>query len=251
MANYKNPNQTFGRPAKYNTPEALKQMNELVYLYKQENPKAGEIKVQNMADFSKLKHEQDSQTYPIVFNRDAWSKYGMKFIVDADEPLDSLYGPNKDSPSKVTLPNITDIVRKYGSDRIKLLTYLQPVEAMLHESMSNEGKYLKIIEELQEQIKDLNGKLQLAKGTIDKFEKYTLHMANDSYNEKMRKQYGLIDQISINANERNKKAMISLDNLEELMPKNDETTEVQESPKPQGSTAADLLKRKQPTVLKP
>ncbi|MDQ8738869.1 hypothetical protein [Paenibacillus sp. LHD-38] len=192
---------TAGRPTKYNTPETLSLLKYLVELYKEKEPYCGIVKVADMVRFSQQMNELDSGKYPL-FNKDVWRTYGKSFIDEANEFMPSNLANN--DTLKFNIPNVADIVQRHGKNHPRLLEHLRPLEIMLHESLSREEK-------LRRDKADLQVAIQTLKETISFYEQHTLQMAQHSLSQEYQEKYGLVNQISINANARNKSAMKNLD----------------------------------------
>ncbi|MDR9747642.1 hypothetical protein [Paenibacillus taichungensis] len=203
-----------GRPSKYNNKETADKLKQLVYLYKDRNPHSGIVKISDMVRFSKEMNEIDAVSHPL-FNRDVWVTYGKVFIDEVNEPLPSEL--MKDKPVDFVVPNITDIVNKHHKNPVNLLQHLLPIEVMLHESLFNQGKSISKIQELENELTKAKEALRLSKATIDRYEQYTNQMAHHSYSAEYQKEFNLPNQISVNANARNKNAMRSLDDLSSFL----------------------------------
>lgn len=196
-----------GRPSKYNNEETAKKLEELVYLYKKQNP-SGLVKVSKMVAFSKEMNEINPEHYPL-YNKDVWSSYGKEYIERANEPIKTVL--TSDSEAKIELPNILDIIEKYNSNKEKLIEYLLPLENILHKKIAEATDSKKELEKIKEEFEDVKEKKKLQEEVIKVYADFVMKMAHESYRKK--NEGFLKNQISVNANERNKKAMRNLDDL--------------------------------------
>ncbi|BCG60384.1 hypothetical protein [Paenibacillus sp. URB8-2] len=215
-SNQTNSSPKMGRPAKYKNEETEQNLQELVYEYKKSHPFSGLIRISHMVRFTERKHREDPETYPIAYSKDVWGSYGKKYIDRANEPIPSAL--LSELPLDIEVPNLTDITLKYHHNMNKLLEHLNPIEVMLHESLSREQKLRLQVSELTNELSEIKNTVKEQQNTLSLYEKFTLEMAHHSYNDEFQQKYGLINQISINANDRNKKAMSNLNNLESLFP---------------------------------
>ncbi|MCY9694548.1 hypothetical protein [Paenibacillus alginolyticus] len=219
------PKPRMGRPTKYKNEETEIQLKELVYEYKKLHPFSGLLRISHMVRFSERMHKENPEKYPLAFSKDVWGSYGKKYIEQANEPIPSAL--LKEVPLDIEIPNITDLTMKYHHNINKLLEHLQPIEVMLHESLSREQQHKSKVSELEDELSQLKNRIKELQETINSYEKFTLEMAQLSYISEFRIKYGLVNQISIHANDRNKHAMTNLNNLESLFPyskKEDEST---------------------------
>lgn len=200
-------NKKAGRPSKYNNEETFKKLEELVFIYKKHNP-SGLVKVSKMVAFSKEMHEINPEHYPL-YNKDVWSSYGKEYIERANEPIKTVL--MSDSEATIELPNVVDIIEKYNGNKEKLIEYLLPLENILHKKISEATDSKKELEDTKEELEDVKEKKKLQDEVIKAYADFVMKMAHESYRKKNE---GMIkNQISVNANERNKKAMRELDNL--------------------------------------
>lgn len=224
-----------GRPSKYNNPDTLKKLQDLVFLYKKENP-SGIIRISHMVRFSKKMNDLNSDVYPF-YSKDVWSEYGRTFIDEANEPVRTTISTDEDV--SIELPNICDIVQKYSNNQGKLLEYLLPVEQMLHEAMYENRKLKEAKLKQEESVEELKQNKKHLEELVKYYEKFILTMSHDSYRKEFE---GMLkNQISVNANERNKNAMRNLDDLGSFF-----EIEQKKSKEKEDVTNSDI---KQPTVL--
>ncbi|MCR2804800.1 hypothetical protein [Paenibacillus soyae] len=216
------PQSKMGRPAKYKNSETEQQLQNLVYEYKTLHPFSGLLRISHMVRFSERMHMENPEKYPIAFSKDVWGSYGRKYIEQANEPLPSTL--SKEVALDFEVPNITDLTLKYHHNLGKLLEYLQPIEVMLHESLSREQQLKSSVTELSEELNQSKNRIKELSETIKLYEKFTLEMAQNSYITEYQKKYGLVNQIAIQANERNQQAMTNLTNLGSLFPDSNENT---------------------------
>lgn len=139
-----------------------------------------------------------------------WGEYGRKFIEQANEPLRTTISEDEDV--FIDLPNMTDLVEKYGKNQTKLLEYLHPIEQLLHETMLGNREIKRENQELHYGVSQLKEKLNQQKEIIKEYESFILKMSHDSYRKEFEGK--LKNQVSVNANERNKNAMREVGNLD-------------------------------------
>jgi hypothetical protein len=196
-----------GRPSKYKNEETTKLLQNLVYMYKKENP-TGIVRIADMVRFSKDMNKVDEVQFPFM-SKDVWSEYGRLYIDQANEPIRTEL-QDADGVA-VDLPNISDIVAKYGDNRQKLLEYLLPVEQLLHRSIMNEKRVSTLVAKSESEKNALVEKCKAQQELLRKYEDFVLTMSHDSYRKEFEGQ--LVNQISVNANERNQSAMRNLNDL--------------------------------------
>jgi hypothetical protein len=228
-----------GRPTKYNNPETMNMLNMLVYLYKKENPLSGIIKVADMVRFAQQKHQEQPDVYKISYSKDVWIDYGRQFIDQANEPLLANIEPI--SRKDISVINFADVIGKFSNNSQKLLEILLPMENLLHESLRNESELLRQVDDHNTHIKKLKEDLKSSHNLIHLYENFSLTMAHQSYIEEYRTKYGLKNQISVNANARNKHAMSNINDLESFFPYDPKPQEGNTLSKPKEETA--LLKK--------
>lgn len=188
-------------------------LRELVLLLRKKNQHLGLIKIADMVRFSKEMNEFNPDKYPF-YNKDVWITYGKTFIDEANEPAPSTLSDVGNTD--IVVPNILDILTKHHKNFDKLVEYFKPLELLLHTSLNNERTLTIKNETLQKEVDELKEKLENAKQTIKRYEDFSLEMAHKSYSVEFREEYGLVNQISVNANSRNKNAMRNLNDLDAL-----------------------------------
>lgn len=196
-----------GRPSMYNNEETKEKLQYLVYLYKKQNP-SGIIRISDMVRFSKEISQSDPNNYPF-YNKDVWTVYGREYIETANEPIRTEL--TYDGEIVVNMPNIADLVEKHGDNKQKMLEYLLPFEQMLHNALLKEKQLQHKLENLQVDYDALTEKFKIQQNVIKKYENFVMTMAHESYRKDF--ENDLKNQISVNANERNKSAMRNVGNL--------------------------------------
>lgn len=209
-----------GRPSKYNNPETKEKLQELVYLYRKSSPN-GVIRISHMVRFSKEMNKKQPSKYP-TYDKDVWGTYGREFIDNANEPIRIKY-ENNDEVFEV--PNVSDIVEKFHSNKGTLLSYLIPLEKMIHEFLSRENDKNKKISEFELKIDELKSTVKEKDDLIRRYEEFVLQMAHQSYINEFQDKFGLQNLISVNANKRNKDAMRGLDDLSDMFTKKEVSEE--------------------------
>ena len=205
-----------GRKSKWNTPEHHERMKELVYLYRKNKDKFKVISIADMVRFSEEMNQNSSFDFPDVYKKDVWIDWGREYINNANKPLILKIDINE-GEEPIEIPNLSDVLEKNYHNKDRLLASLLAYENLMHKKLKEIKELFSEIQELQEKNKDLIVKNQNLEMTIEKFESYLLQMAHQSRSKSYQEQYGLINQISINANARNRKLMNNLDKLEEVL----------------------------------
>jgi len=237
---YTDPNQKMGRPKKYkDNPEVPEHLRKLVYLYKKENPLSKKLTISEMVRYNERKHQEDPESFPL-YPRDVWSDYGREFIDAANSPIPYSYKPN--SNTAFVVPNVAEIVEKFYDDKEKMLTLLLSLEKQLHDSLLREQEAYSKIAGLEQEIVQYKEKLKQKDEVIGLYERFSLEMAHHSYVDAFQEKYGLKNQISVNANARNKYAMRNLDNLESLFPYNNNQEESKQDSETLAPKETKLLK---------
>lgn len=196
---------TRGRKRKYDKCDP--DFKELVYLYRKENP-TGKVTFRGMATFSKQLHE-DNQHH-VCFNEDVWKTYGRRYIEDANKVIQSkIITKNKGT---ITIPNVSEVIKKFSVNQEKTISLLQPMERQLHDAILKNEMYEDDIQELKEKLRKKND-------LIKRYEEFIGQMAHHSYMKSFQDEYGLINQIDmgVNRSERVQEAIGNTDDVGSFM----------------------------------
>ncbi|PGU51918.1 hypothetical protein COD70_26270 [Bacillus cereus] len=209
-----------GRKSKWNTPDHHEKMKELVYLYRNNKEKFKIISIADMVRFSAEMNQKFPSDFPDIYKKDVWIDWGREYINSANKPLvikiDIIEGEES-----IEIPNVSDIIEKDYNNKDRLLSSLLAYENLMHKKLKEIKELSSMVNLLQEKNKELIIKNQKLETEIENFESDILQMAHHSRIKSYREKYGLINQISVNANARNRKLMNNLDKLEEIFDSKD------------------------------
>lgn len=139
------------------------QVNEIIYLFKNERAVTGRIKYMDVFEFNKELYETGRVS--ILMGEDFWRKAGRlgKEMIDQANEVFAHKFSIQEGRSK-NFPRVVDVVHKYFGDANEMVKQLLPMERKLQQNYKNEQKLI-------EEITELKGQLANQKEKYEKLQK--------------------------------------------------------------------------------
>ncbi|MGE7827337.1 hypothetical protein [Paenibacillus sp. NPDC093718] len=228
-----------GRKRLYDDEKTMSALKELVIEFRKRNP-AGKITYVKMAEFSKEMHLENSNKYPVIYNRFVWANQARSLIDEINKPIRSY---SKHNIENLEIPPIAKYIEEYSNNPKKLLALLLPTEKLIFDLLELLEARTVQISELNYQLDYLNKKNASLQELCNNLSEYVLSIVSLSNEKKFRQQYGLPEILEFN-----EKSMSGLNDLrnflystEQKKKKNNMSDNMQESK--EGAIMLDHWKR--------